>query len=114
MTTTNQQPTGAQAHINLLGIKVRDRVTSFEGIVSTISFDLYGCVQAIVTPHVDKDGKLPDGRWFDIHRLEAVNPARTGRVMPVPAFDKAPPQFGATPESHTHGPTEKPAGGGAR
>jgi hypothetical protein len=98
--------TGAQAHINLLGIKVRDRVTNFEGVVSSVSFDLYGCVQAAVNPPIDKDGKLPDGRWFDVHRLE---PLGAEHVMPVPAFESAPPKFGAKPATHTHGPAEKPA-----
>lgn len=102
-----EQTTGAQAHINLLGRKMRDRVTGFEGVVSSISFDLYGCVQAAVTPPVDKDGKLPDGRWFDVQRLS--DNGATG-VMPVPAFDRAP-KFGATPEAHSHGPAEKPARG---
>ena len=52
-------------HFALLGLKVRDRVTGFEGIASTIGFDLYGCVQALVTPEMDKEGKLADSRWFD-------------------------------------------------
>lgn len=107
-TSKSPAPTGAQAHINLLGLKVRDRVTYFEGIVSSISFDLYGCVQAAVSPPVDKEGKLPDGRWFDIHRLVSID---ADRVMPVPLFGATPPTFGATPEAHTHGPAEKPAGG---
>lgn len=98
----------AQAHINLLGQKARDRVTGFEGVVASISFDLYGCIQAVLSPPLDKDGKMQDGRWFDIHRLEIVDAAR---VMPVPAFAKPtePATFGTTPQAHTHGPAEKPA-----
>jgi hypothetical protein len=101
------QLTGAQAHIDLLGVTVRDRVTKFEGVVTSVSFDLYGCIQAAVNPVVDKDGKLPDGRWFDVNRLETIG---KDRAMQVPAFDKAP-TFGATPEQHTHGPAEKPTAG---
>jgi hypothetical protein len=34
--------------LKLLGTKVRDVVTGFVGIVTSVSFDLYGCVQAVV------------------------------------------------------------------
>ena len=44
-------------HLDLLGLKVKDRVSDFEGVVISISFDLYGCVQADVRPFTtDKDG----------------------------------------------------------
>lgn len=97
----------AQDHIDSLGKKARDRVTGFEGIVASISFDLYGCIQAVLSPPLDKDGKMQDGRWFDIHRLEIVDEER---VMPVPVFAKPsePAKFGATPQTHAHGPAEKP------
>lgn len=88
------------AHLDILGKTVRDRVTGFAGVVSSISFDLYGCVQAAVSPPL-LAGKLEDGRWFDIHRLLVTDEAR---VMPVP-------EYGSTPAEHTHGPAEKPAGG---
>jgi hypothetical protein len=86
-------------HIELLGKVARDRITGFQGVVSTVGFDLYGCVQAAISPPVDKDGKLPDGRWFDVNRLEIVDETR---VMPLP-------KWGATPQAHQHGPAEKPA-----
>ena len=60
-------------HLELLGLKVEDRVTGFNGVVTSVSFDLYGCVQAIVSPSVAKDGKVPDGRWFDVTRLKIVS-----------------------------------------
>lgn len=97
--------TGAQAHIDLLGFRVRDCVTGLEGVITSICFDLYGCIQAAVQPGLDKDGKPASGIWFDVNRLTALSPQR---VMPVPGFDK-PPKFGATPATHTHGPAEKPA-----
>jgi hypothetical protein len=87
-------------HVSLLGLKVRDKVTGFEGVVESVSFDLYGCVQAVVKPAA-KDGEIKDGRWHDIQRLEVID---SGRVMPVPSFASL-----ATPEGvHTHGPAEKP------
>lgn len=90
-----------QAHLDMLGKTVRDRVTGLTGVVSSVSFDLYGCIQAAVTPPVDKDGKVPDGRWLDANRLEVTNEER---AMPLP-------EWAATPAAHKHGPAEKPAGG---
>lgn len=31
-------------HIDLLGLKAEDKVTGFKGVITTLSFDLYGCV----------------------------------------------------------------------
>ena len=31
-----------------------------------------GCNQALVVPPVDKEGKKPDGHWFDEQRLRQV------------------------------------------
>jgi hypothetical protein len=69
-------------YLQLLGSPQRDRVTKFTGVVSSICFDAYGCVMAFVTPPVGKDGKIPEGAWFDVKRLEANGK----RVMPVPVF----------------------------
>lgn len=72
-------------YLQLLGLKVRDKVTGFIGTVETISFDLYGCIQAVVRPPIDKkkSAEVPDGRWFDAKRLEVL-PGKP--VMPVPSF----------------------------
>lgn len=87
------------AHIELLGKTVKDRVSGMTGTVTSVSFDLFGCIQAAVSPPVDKDGKLPDGRWMDVNRLEVLNEKR---CMPVPEFSKS-------PEVHAYGPADKPA-----
>lgn len=81
--------------LKLLGLGVKDKITHMEGIVTSITFDLYGCVQALVNPGVDKDGELRDQLWFDINRLLVLSNIP---VMKAPKFadiDK--------------GPTEKPA-----
>jgi hypothetical protein len=93
-------------HLDLLGRSGRDRVTGFEGVITSISFDLYGCIQVAVCPRVDKDGKLLDGKWLDVHRIEPIG-IEGSRSMPVPNFTM-PPAFGATPQTHQHGPAEKP------
>ena len=57
-------------HLELIGHKVKDRVSDFEGVVISMSFDLYGCIQADVRPiSLDKDGKVQNGSWFDVSRL---------------------------------------------
>jgi hypothetical protein len=74
-------------HFRLLGFAVRDVVTGFTGVVTSISFDLYGCVQAIVSPGCDEKGKLDEGRWFDTKRLVATSDEP---VMAVPSFVAVP------------------------
>ena len=71
-------------HLDLLGHKAADVVTGFTGIISTISFDLYGCVQAAITPRVN-DGKLGDSAWFDITRISMFE---YDPVMKLPDFAK--------------------------
>lgn len=87
-------------HLNLLGLKVEDKVTGFKGVVSSVCFDLYGCIQAVVNPGLDKDGKLGDQKIFDVGRLNILSEAP---VMDRPNFD-----FGIEAEGKK-GPAEKPA-----
>ena len=70
-----------------MGYKFKDKVTGFSGIVVSVSFDLYGCVQYFINPGLDKDGKLKDGFWFDPSRL-AILPGE--RIMPLPNFEVGP------------------------
>ena len=74
-------------HLKLLGLKVRDGVTGVEGVVTSVCFDLYGCVQVAVQPRGTKDGKLEDGRWFDEKRIKVLDKKP---VMDVPTFDVIP------------------------
>jgi len=71
-------------HIGLLGLNVRDKVTGFEGVVDSICFDLYGCVQGTVSPKVN-EGKIESSRWFDVSRLEVLS---NTPVMDLPNFEK--------------------------
>lgn len=73
-----------QKHLGLLGFKVEDTVTGLTGVVTSISFDLYGCIQAVINPGLDKDGKHQDCHWYDVSRL-AVTSKKP--VMDVPNFD---------------------------
>ena len=86
-----------QQYVGLLGKKVRDKITGVEGIVTSVCFDLYGCVQVIIKRPADKDGKLPESFWHDVKRVETI----VGKqVMPTPDF-RGP--LGTEP-----GPEEKP------
>ncbi len=71
-------------HLDLLGKRARDKVTGLEGVISTVSFDLYGCIQAIISPPAD-GSKLLDGCWFDVKRLDILD---YDTVMVRPNFDQ--------------------------
>lgn len=88
-------------HLNLLGLRVEDRVTGFKGVVSTVGFDLYGCIQAIVNPGADADGKLRDPQWFDVGRLQVQDATP---VMERPTFDWTTESVSASQK----GPGERP------
>jgi hypothetical protein len=85
-------------HLDLLGHKAVDRVTGYKGIVSSVCYDLYGCIQAALTPPVAKDGKPNEGRWFDVSRLKIEGKP----VMERPNWD-----FGPVAEGK-QGAAEKP------
>lgn len=93
-------------HFDLLGMRVEDRVTGFKGVVATIGFDLYGCIQAVVNPGVDADYKLRDSQWFDVNRLRVI---AESPVMPRPEFDWSPQEISIGAK----GAAERPAFGKA-
>lgn len=67
-----------------LGMTVTDKVTGFSGVVTSVAFDLFGCVQADVRPAgTSKDGELRGGYWFDVTRLSV---SRKARAMDLPDF----------------------------
>jgi hypothetical protein len=97
-----------QMFIDILGFTVRDKVTGFVGIATSIGFDLYGCIQVVVHPPVDdkKPTEIADGRWFDFHRLEVTS---KDRVMPLPSFAGVPASNRSyRDKSRLSGPADKP------
>ena len=62
-----------QDHLRMLGLEVQDKVTQFQGIVTSVCFDLYGCLQYAVSPRIDKGGRIPEGRWIDAHRVHVLD-----------------------------------------
>ena len=76
-----------QESLGMLGRRATDKVTGFTGVITSMSFDLYGCVQAIIQPAVEKESaKIESSRYFDVARLEVSSDEP---VMAVPAFAKA-------------------------
>ena len=56
-----------------LGVKVKDKITGFEGIITGFVTYISGCNQALVVPPVKKDGSLVEAQWFDEQRLIVTN-----------------------------------------
>jgi len=54
-----------------LGVKAKDLVTGFEGIVTSKVEYLTGCTQFGLTPPA-KDGKVESIEYFDGRRLEVI------------------------------------------
>ncbi len=82
-----------------LGSRVRDTITGFEGILTSRTEYLYGCVRVGVEPTgLDKDGNIPETGHFDEQRIAFIKTipmekseesnATTGGPRPVP------PRFG--------------------
>lgn len=87
-----------------MGKPVKDRIRGTEGIVTSINFDLYGCVQVCITPKQNADGKAPEQVWCDVQRLSADDNAEP--VIPLPQY-----LFSTRKQEHQNGPpgaSEKP------
>jgi hypothetical protein len=94
--------TTAEAALDMLGHRATDRVTGFTGVISSMCFDLYGCIQVLLTPKAKDDAdKIEQGPWFDVNRLQLLDEAP---VMDRPAF-RAPE---LKPTAYQHGAAEKP------
>lgn len=71
-------------HVDLLGCIGKDLVSGLEGVVTSISFDINGCVQAVITPPA-KDGEYKSGTWLDVARIKTWP---KDIEMDTPDFDK--------------------------
>jgi len=59
--------------MDLLGLHVKDKVTNVTGIVTSMSYDLYGCIQALIIPSAEIPNREDLRGWYDINRLEVLN-----------------------------------------
>ncbi|UOY07749.1 hypothetical protein L0P88_04160 [Muricauda sp. SCSIO 64092] len=56
-----------------LGVRAKDKITGFTGIVISKSQWLTGCDRVALKPPVDKDGKEQEASWFDIGAVEYLD-----------------------------------------
>lgn len=67
-----------------LGEKLRDRVTGFEGIATSRTEYLNGCVQYVLTPKIKKgETKYPTGVDLDEENLVRVSAGVTPKLKSV-------------------------------
>lgn len=85
-------------HLNMLGREAEDKITGFKGVITSVGFDLYGCVQVVIVPPM-KDGDIINGSWLDVSRLTV---STEKPVMAVPNFE-----FGSVARGEK-GPERKP------
>lgn len=57
------------------GVKAKDKISGFQGIVIGKAQYLTGCDQVCLKPSVDKEGKMQDAHWFDEGAIEEVSEA---------------------------------------
>lgn len=62
-----------------LGKKGKDKITGFQGIITSKCYHLYGCAQYAINPPINEKGEVGVINWFDEGRIEiigkGVNPA---------------------------------------
>ncbi len=74
--------THIQKHLEILGHTVKDKVTGLEGVVTSLAFDLFGCIQVVITPDCKSSNSAS---WVDISRIQVLSDFH---VMPIPDFSK--------------------------
>ena len=65
----NKQEDAMRLNVTL-GAEYRDKITGLRGICTGECRYISGCDQALLAQKVGKDGKVPDGHWLDVQRLE--------------------------------------------
>lgn len=53
-----------------LGKTYIDKITGFKGVAVGVVYYISGCNQVLISPKVDKDGKIKDSNWFDVQRMK--------------------------------------------
>lgn len=69
-----------------LGDLAQDRISGFVGIVTGRGEYLYGCVQVLLAPREQREGKPCESQWFDEDRCEVVEAGKMRK--PVTAEDR--------------------------
>jgi hypothetical protein len=66
-----------------LGRRATDRVSGLTGVITSVSFDVAGCIQYAISPPANKDGKRESSYWVDIKHVDLAKQWATG----APAFE---------------------------
>lgn len=74
-------------YMKIMGFRVRDIVTGFQGVATAVSFDLYGCIQVVVQPPAGEGGKIEESRWFDHKRLAVFVSVTAATQTPLPVME---------------------------
>lgn len=82
----NGDPTKVEQILASMGLPATDKITGFKGVLISISFDVFGCIQGCLKPPVSKEGQDEKGGWFDINRLDFEKPKN--RKMDCANFEK--------------------------
>ena len=70
-------------HFKFLGFRAKDVIAGAEGVITSIAFDISGCVQGFLSRGFDKEGKRLEGYWIDTKQILIMSKSA---VMPAPAF----------------------------
>lgn len=89
-------------YLDLLGKTGEDKVTGASGVIESVGFDLYGCVQVVLRGKANEQNKVEPGLWMDVSRITITSHKR---VMALPEWHPAQPE--PKPKS-VHGPAQKP------
>lgn len=82
-----------------LGSKVKDSLTSFEGIAVTRTEHLYGCIHIGIQPdRLDKEGKPLETQYFDEQRIELLEEKEPEVSADSSAKAGGPSLYGRAPE----------------
>lgn len=75
----------------VLGDKVKDNITGFEGIAIAKCEYLNGCISIEVKPtKLDEDGEMLKAQWIDEQRLTVRSKATTGGPQNIPPSSDTP------------------------
>ncbi len=79
----------------MLGKKVRDKISSFEGIAIAKTEWLYGCIRyGVQSEKLNKDGEVPEAQWFDETQLDIVEEVHKNSVKTTGGSRDIPPRTG--------------------
>lgn len=70
----------------LLGWKVKDKISGFTGVVDKVTWYVNGCVQAVIQPTGKSGKKVPEAESIDVQQLSKVGTKAV--VKPIPIVNK--------------------------